>query len=133
MNTSGIPLFQLLTGRMSWLSSRQAVLAENISNADTPNYVAQDLKPLDFESLVNASDASSLETTNPRHIRISADPASAPQPVPAGQADGTAGKAVSLEQEMIKLSDTQLQYQTVTNLYQKAVSMFRTALGSSQQ
>jgi len=30
---------------------------------------------------------------------------------------------------MIKLSDTQIQYQTATNLYQKAVNMFRTAIG----
>ncbi len=30
---------------------------------------------------------------------------------------------------MIKLSDTQIQYQTATNLYQKAVNMFRTAFG----
>ncbi len=36
---------------------------------------------------------------------------------------------MSLEQEMIKLSDTQMQYQTATNLYQKAVNLFRTALG----
>ena len=39
------------------------------------------------------------------------------------------GNVVSVEQEMIKLSDTQIQYQTATNLYQKAVNMFRTALG----
>ena len=31
---------------------------------------------------------------------------------------------------MIKLADTQVHYQTVTNLYQKTVGMFRTALGS---
>ena len=37
---------------------------------------------------------------------------------------------MSVEQEMIKLSDNQIQYQTVTNLYSKAVNMFRTALGS---
>ena len=42
------------------------------------------------------------------------------------------GNSVSLEQEMIKLSDTQVQYQTVTNLYAKAMGMFRTALGVRQ-
>jgi flagellar basal body rod protein FlgB len=33
---------------------------------------------------------------------------------------------------MIKLSDTQIHYQTATNLYQKAVDMFRTALGRAR-
>ncbi len=42
---------------------------------------------------------------------------------------GTPSAKVSIEQEMIKLSDTQVHYQTATNLYQKAVNMFRTALG----
>ena len=42
---------------------------------------------------------------------------------------GTPNGKVAIEQEMIKLSDTQIHYQTATNLYQKAVNMFRTALG----
>ena len=43
---------------------------------------------------------------------------------------GTPNGKVAIEQEMIKLSDTQIHYQTATNLYQKAVGMFRTALGT---
>jgi flagellar basal body rod protein FlgB len=34
---------------------------------------------------------------------------------------------------MIKLSETQVQYQTAANLYQKTVNMFRTALGGRGQ
>ena len=41
------------------------------------------------------------------------------------------GNSVSLEQEMIKVSDTQAQFQAATNIYSKAVSMMRTALGKS--
>ena len=47
-----------------------------------------------------------------------------------GEGGTPTGNVVSVEQEMIKLSDTQIQYQTATNLYSKAVNMFRTALGS---
>ena len=51
MDIQHIPLFSLLSNRMSWLSARQSVLAENVSNADTPNYIARDLRPLDFAGI----------------------------------------------------------------------------------
>jgi len=52
MDLNGIPLFSLISGRMSWLSARQSVLAENVANGDTPNYAARDIKPLDFQTIL---------------------------------------------------------------------------------
>jgi len=129
MDLNGVPLFSLLTGRMSWLSARQSVLAQNVSNADTPNYVAHDMKPMDFENMVSQNSGTSLTLTNVRHISI--HPTSGPfeEEEATGEGGTPSGNVVSVEQEMIKLSDTQIQYQTATNLYQKAVNMFRTALG----
>jgi len=131
MDVGQIPLFQLLTGRMSWLAARQSVLAENVANADTPNFVARDMTPVDFEEMVSkANSGTAMIKTNIRHIAIHTS-ASAPftQGDAVGEGGTPSGNVVSLEQEMIKLSDTQIQYQTATNLYQKAVNMFRTALG----
>ncbi len=39
-----LDLFQAIAKRMSWLGQRQNVLSQNVANADTPNYVPQDLK-----------------------------------------------------------------------------------------
>jgi flagellar basal-body rod protein FlgB len=39
------------------------------------------------------------------------------------------GNSVSLEQEMIKVADTQAQYRAAANLYSKAVALMRTAIG----
>jgi len=130
MDLNGVPLFSLLTNRMSWLSARQSVLAENVANSDTPDYVARDVKPMDFENLLSGQNSgTALALTNARHIAVQ----SSSQPFEVDDAVGEGGKptgnVVSVEQEMIKLSDTQIQYQTATNLYQKAVNMFRTALG----
>jgi flagellar basal-body rod protein FlgB len=136
MNMGQIPLFSILTNRMSWLSSRQSVLSQNVANAATPDYVARDLKPMDFaQMLASGASIPKLVTTDVRHIPVSA---TAEYTTPYEQQDargdgGTpTGNVVSLEEEMIKLSDTQIQYQTATNLYQKAVGMFKTALGSPQ-
>ena len=74
MDLNGIPLFSLISGRMSWLSARQSVLAENVANGDTPNYVARDLKPLDFQNMISGQETSSthLATTNVRHFDVRA-------------------------------------------------------------
>jgi flagellar basal-body rod protein FlgB len=133
MDLNGVPLFSLLTGRMSWLSARQSVLADNVANADTPNYVARDVKPMDFDSLVagqvGGKGVNGLSTTNAHHIDVRARKGAVEQEDAVGEGGNPNGNVVSIEQEMIKLSDTQIQYQTATNLYQKAVNMFRTALG----
>lgn len=134
MELSQIPLIGLLQQRMSWLNSRQAVLSQNVANADTPGYTARDIKPIDFAQALKGAQGSQyaggLMTTNARHIQI-APPDSAPfgdTTAPDTEANPT-GNTVSLEQEMIKVADTQAQYQAATNLYSKAVDMLRTAIG----
>lgn len=128
MDLNGIPLFSLISNRMSWLSSRQSVLAENVANSSTPGYIARDIRPLDFQQMMAQGASETLNTTNVRHITVRPPSPFEPEDA-AGEGGSPTGTVVSLEQEMIKLSDTQLQYQTATNLYQKAVAMFRTALG----
>lgn len=135
MNLPSIPLLDVLRARMSWLNERQGVLAQNVANADTPGYVAQDIKPLDFAKvLANATQPASLSpglaTTDPHHIALpgtSAPGGLNPDDLETG---ATKGEAVSSEEEMIKVADTQAQYQAAANLYSKAVDMMRTAIGT---
>ena len=64
MDLPDVPLMAMLRERMNWLHQRQDVLSENVANADTPNYVARDLKPLDFEqTLSGVSSGPSLVTS----------------------------------------------------------------------
>ena len=49
MAISDIPILAMLRERMQWHQARQQVLAENVANADTPNYQAKDLAPPNFE------------------------------------------------------------------------------------
>jgi flagellar basal-body rod protein FlgB len=126
-----LPIFSLLTQRMTWLSARQSVLAENVANADTPDFASRDLKEMDFGAALK--DARVPAATHARHISPFSSAGIAIEPVRAAAQGGTVGGSqVSLEEEMVKLADTQVQYQTATNLYQKAVNMFRTALGGAR-
>jgi flagellar basal-body rod protein FlgB len=136
MDLPDIPLLSMLKTRMSWLNQRQDVLTENVANADTPGYVAHDLKQLDFaDTLAHANGpsqaASQLIVTDPRHIALpaAAGKSSFEDVEVRDTAANPNGNSVSLEQEMIKVSDTQAQFQAATNLYSKAMSMMRTAIG----
>lgn len=135
MNLPELPLLDILRQRMSWLNARQAVLNQNVANADTPGYEAQDLKPVDFEKMLHQTAASpqfspSLAVTDPRHIVISRPPNSDFSEVAATDTEANpTGNTVSLQDEMIKVADTQAQYQAAANLYSKAVGLLRTAIG----
>jgi flagellar basal-body rod protein FlgB len=128
MNLPDIPLLSLLRERMSWLNQRQDLLSQNVANADTPGYVARDLKPQDFDRMLRAG---RLATTDPRHIAGSVSAASFDEEKTPSQEYGKNGTGVSLEAEMIKVSDTQAQFQAAANLYSKAMTLMRTAIGHS--
>jgi flagellar basal-body rod protein FlgB len=131
VNLPDVPLFAMLKERMTWLHQRQDLLSQNVANADTPGYVARDLKALDFESaLRKTSGGAAMMTTNARHIAIAPTSASKFDDVAAPDvASSPNGNAVSLEMEMIKVSDTQAQFQAAANLYAKAMTLMKTAIG----
>ena len=137
MDLPAIPLLSMLKERMSWLNQRQNVLSENVANIDTPGYTARDLKPVDFEKALKAATSpgafsNTMTVTNPRHIALSQHAAGAfdDENTPDIESNPS-GNSVSLEQEMIKVADTQAQFQAATNLYAKAIDMMKTAIGKT--
>jgi flagellar basal-body rod protein FlgB len=135
MNITEMPLMAMLKQRMSWLSARQNVLAQNVANADTPGFAAKDLKPVDFSDVLKGATASGqfkggLAVTDPRHIALNTASGTDFADVASPDSESNPnGNTVSLEQEMIRVSDTQAEYQAASNLYAKAVDMMKTAIG----
>lgn len=127
-----LTLFAAVQKRMSWLAQRQEVLAQNIANADTPDYHPLDLKEGPFARLL-AKRLSPVQpaATNPGHIT-----AATAQARPFGDEEQEevyeitpSGNAVVLEEQLVKVQETQMDYQTMVNLYRKHLQMIRTALG----
>jgi len=133
MNLPDLPLFSMLRQRMGWLNQRQSVLSQNVVNSDTPGYVARDLKPVDFAKALQESTGSrgnNMRATDPRHITIGPAAQSGFEDVQSNDVEASPnGNSVSLEMEMIKVSDTQAQFQAAANLYAKAMGMMKTAIG----
>jgi flagellar basal-body rod protein FlgB len=134
MNISKLPLFSLISQRIGWLSERQKVLAENVANSDTPDYKARDLKPMDFAAMAgNAGLRLAPAMTDQRHFEGRASGAAKSAPVKDGKAEATlSGNTVSLEPEMMKVAETAMDYQLVTNLYRKQIGLIKAVIGRGQ-
>ena len=129
MDLKSIPLFDAITRRMSWLSDRQSVLAENVANANTPNYLEKDLKEPDFRALVQAASTTvHMTLTQPNHIA----------PKTSGEIAGTVdtttdrtlnGNGVSIEAQMMKVSENAADYALTTTIYKQHLALIKMALG----
>ena len=129
MPISEIPLVSMLRTRMQWHQERQKVLAENVANADTPNFRTRDLKPLDFGSQVHAGGQVRVASTNPAHITGAAANGAFATDRNNKYDVKPAGNAVNLEDEMMKVASNQMDYQAAISLYSRSMGLFRTALG----
>ena len=130
MTVANIPLFSMLKTRMHWHQERQRILAENVSNADTPGFQPKDLKVPTFAPNGAATGgALGVERTHPNHI-VGASARTGEDLRHARRFEITpSGNAVSLEDEMLKVAQNQSDYQLAASLYQKSLQMLRTAVG----
>lgn len=105
-----------LEGALSYSTTKQKVIAQNIANADTPNYKAKDVR---FEAALQKSVKSAIEAkrTDPRHLHFSNSPS----------VSGTVlttrplsylhnGNSVDVDKEMADLATNQIYYYSIADL-----------------
>ena len=124
MDPTDIGLFRLAEQRLAWVDRRQALLAQNVANANTPGYRPQDLKG--FSGVLGSI---ALAQTSPMHIHAAGQAASEALQQVAERAPS--GNSVSIEAEMGKVADTAGIQELVLNLEHGYMGMFRTAIGRS--
>ncbi len=123
-----IPILAMLRERMQWQQARQQVLAENVANADTPDYEAKDLAPLDFSRELAAASLP-LQRTSPDHIAAVSDGGSQFATGGGGPYEiRPRGNAVSHEEEMMKVAGNQMDYETATELYTHSLNLIKLAV-----
>lgn len=121
---TGTDLFRLAQARLEWLDRRQTLLAENIANADTPGYSPRDLLPFN-QALAQVRLVP--VRTSPLHLAGAAR-AEEEDPMLRPPERAPDGNAVSLQEEMMKVAQTDSAHQLVTGLYEAWAGMVRTAL-----
>lgn len=134
-----IALMNGMTQKMDYLQTRQRVLAQNITNANSPGYAAKDVESPDFKKTLrrfmntnqtNAGEKLSLATTTPgqvSHIQM-LNRADSGDKVRKTFEVSPDKNAINLEDQMMKASQTAVDYQLVTNLYNKNVDLIRSAM-----
>lgn len=135
MDFGSSTLNTMLKQRMNWLSARQTVLAQNVANADTPGFRPSDLKAQDFDDYLPAAEGQAaklrMERTSGSHLNrsglrlgeIREESERNPYEI------SPSGNGVVLEEQMMQVGKTGADYQTMTSLYRKQVSMMKTVLG----
>ena len=134
MTIENISLFQAMNAKMSYLAERQKVISQNVANADTPGYMSQDLRKVDFSKMVENISKNkmhvTMETSNPLH-QLAPDQSPNPQMAKSKSPYEVKpdGNSVVLEEQMVKASDVQMNYTLMLNLYRDAADMIKTSLG----
>jgi flagellar basal-body rod protein FlgB len=132
MAINDLPVLSALRTKMQWHQERQRVLAENISNSDTPNFKPRDLVEPKFNSSgasAGATGSLAMMRTSASHIAPSGGSSSFAQNTKAGYETRPAGNAVNLEDEMLKVSANQMDYAAATSLYSRSLGLLKTAIG----
>jgi flagellar basal-body rod protein FlgB len=135
MAISDLPMLSALRTKMQWHQERQRVLAENISNSDTPNFKPRELVEPKFDRIGNTVGASpggggSLPMMRAEGTNIvAAADTSFGAARPRGYETRPAGNAVNIEDEMLKSSANQMDYAAATSLYGKSLHLLKTAIG----
>lgn len=141
MDVSAIPILAMLKGRMSYFSERQRLIAENVANASTPGYRPKDLTPFRFKAgqgrggeafRIGSEFPTVLEVTHPAHQRPDdPDATAAARGLRAERRPDAVttldGNQVSLEDQMLRMSDSRMNYEAAISFYQKSMMMIRTA------
>ena len=126
--------FRMAAAMARYAGQKQAIVAENIANADTPGFRARDLPP--FETIFGASDRGGpmgqqpLRASRKGHLYGQvAEPHSA-NPHEAEAAASPNGNQVSLETEMLKSVDAKRQHDRALAIYKTSLTIIRSALQS---
>ncbi len=128
MTSSVAGLFDLLTQKMNWLTQKQAVLAENVSNANTPDYKQLEVAPLSFDSTLHKVQMG-MAVTDPRHIVPAALRGVNAKTFASKDVEVSAsGNSVDLEKQMMEVSKTGIEYQTVTAIYHKMMGLMKISI-----
>jgi flagellar basal-body rod protein FlgB len=132
MDLQSLKIFKAATTKMDWAAQRQKVLAQNVSNADTPDYKPRDLKKLDFKSVLRDEVAPvKVARTNNAHLKgtIPEQDEFRSRSLMKSFEESPDGNEVIMEEQMQKVGDTRSQYNTAVTLMQSSMKMLRMALG----
>jgi len=117
-------------------SERHLLISSNISNNDTPGYLAKDI---DFKGTLRAAlgtgDSLALRTTHSGHIGPSKSDIKGLHAEPFTEPDAAKsnGNNVNIDKEMMKLAENQISYNATVQMVAKRKSTIMAAITENAQ
>jgi flagellar basal-body rod protein FlgB len=108
-------------------ADRQAHVARNVANADTPGYRARDLDS--FAAVYRTGDGADLRRTRDGHVGPRGDASSAARLIDAGGPAAPNGNTVSLEEEMIRSVEVKRGHDVALAVYRSSLDLLRASIG----
>lgn len=124
MDLKNLSVFNAASQNMQYLSAKQKVIAENIANVNTPNYLARSVEKPSSSSFAQQV---YLTTTNPKHIGLGGSSSYrvvTPNPDAALTIDGN---GVVLEDQMNQASKASSEYKKTITIFNKYKSLMQLA------
>ncbi|KPP83525.1 MAG: flagellar basal-body rod protein FlgB [Rhodobacteraceae bacterium HLUCCO07] len=122
-----IEYFQLAHAMATHAGTRQAVVAQNVANADTPGYKARDTVSF-ADTLAAQAGGFDPRATRPRHLHGVTGPA-APEIVETGQQNDPNGNGVTIEEETLRAVEVKRQHDRALAIYRSGLNVLRASLG----
>ncbi|MEM1430654.1 MAG: FlgB family protein [Pseudomonadota bacterium] len=122
-----LEIMKMSHGLARHAAARQAAVAQNVANVNTPGYKRVDVPS--FAALHAAPTPDTMRATRPGHLgRETAYEPPVPKAV-FGGSSGLNGNTVSLEDEIVKAAELRQQHDMALTVYQSALTVMRAALG----
>ncbi|MBC7131947.1 MAG: FlgB family protein [Roseovarius sp.] len=122
-----LDVFRLSHALARHAGARQAVVAQNMANADTPGYAAREIAP--FAAFVDA--APGMRATRPGHLFGQGDTPRFEARTERGATRDPNGNSVSLETEMLRAVDLARDHDRALAIYRSGMTVLRTAISRS--
>jgi flagellar basal-body rod protein FlgB len=131
MDLDQIPLLAMIKGKLGYDTARQRVIAQNVANADTPDFSPTDLDAFAFRpAIVGPAALAPVEAARTNAVHISTPKAAPPvwkahdAPDSEGRLDGN---QVVLEEQMMKMTGARMDYEAAVSLYQQSLGLLKLA------
>ena len=124
-------VLRLASGLATHAAQRQALIAENMANSDTPGFRARDLP--DFGAVLDrAVPAFTAKLTRPEHIAFGADAilGAEPRPDAIEGADAPNGNSVSIGDQVMRAANVRQSHEMAMGVYSKSLEILRASIGT---
>lgn len=108
---------------------KQAVVAQNVANADTPGYIARDLPSFQDMYAPRETGGQTARATRDGHLHGVRDGSVADMMQKDKSFASPDGNTVSLESEMLRGTDAKRQHDRALAIYKSAMNVLRSSLG----